>query len=394
MRFVLYNHVGSGNHGCEALVRTISHMLGESLVLLLSDSFEEEQKYAVTELIQVKDSILGYKKVGLDFGYAYWQLKVNKNYFFMDILKYKSEIKKLKFTDVLVSIGGDIFCYDDYLKYILIHKYAMKYVKHSILLGCSIEPELLKDKSLVNDLNTFEIISARERITYDALKNAHIKNVLYCPDTAFCLPVEKTELPNNFKVFNTVGINISPLVLNKAADSKLILDNFRVVVAYILKNTEFSVAFIPHVVWRDNDDRVPLKILYEEFKESNRVCMVEDQNAQRLKWIISKCSYFIGARTHATIAAYSTGVPTLVLGYSVKSRGIARDLFGTEENYVLSYQKVKSSNTLLEKFCWIIQHDIEIRSILKTKIPEYQQMIEMFGRKIKKKYEENKEIDS
>ena len=191
-----------------------------------------------------------------------------------------------------------------------------------------------------------------------------------------------------------MGINISPLVLNKAEDSKLILDNFRVVVDYILKNTEFSVAFIPHVVWRDNDDRVPLKILYEEFKESNRVCMVEDQNAQRLKWIISKCSYFIGARTHATIAAYSTGVPTLVLGYSVKSRGIARDLFGTEENYVLSYQKVKSSNILLEKFCWIIQHDMEIRNILKTKIPEYQQMIERFGRKIKEKYEENKEIDS
>lgn len=121
MRFVLYNHVGSGNHGCEALVRTISHMLGEALVLLLSDSFEEEQKYEITELLQVKDSILGYKKIGLDFGYAYWQLKVKKNYFFMDILKYKSEIKKLKFTDVLVSIGGDIFCYDDYPKYILLH---------------------------------------------------------------------------------------------------------------------------------------------------------------------------------------------------------------------------------------------------------------------------------
>ena len=42
----------------------------------------------------------------------------------------------------------------------------------------------------------------------------------------------------------------------------------------------------------------------------------------------------------------------------------------------------------------IIQHDMEIRNILKTKIPEYQQMIERFGRKIKEKYEENKEIDS
>ena len=42
MRFVLYNHVGSANHGCEALVRTISSMLGNEKIILLSDAPEEE----------------------------------------------------------------------------------------------------------------------------------------------------------------------------------------------------------------------------------------------------------------------------------------------------------------------------------------------------------------
>ncbi len=51
-------------------------------------------------------------------------------------------------------------------------------------------------------------------------------------------------------------------------------------------------------------------------------------------------------RTHATIAAYSTGVPTLVVGYSVKARGIARDLFGTEDGYVLPVQQLKESDEL------------------------------------------------
>ena len=45
MRFVLYNHVGSANHGCEALVRTISEMLGENQTVVLSDAPQEEIKY-------------------------------------------------------------------------------------------------------------------------------------------------------------------------------------------------------------------------------------------------------------------------------------------------------------------------------------------------------------
>ena len=41
----------------------------------------------------------------------------------------------------------------------------------------------------------------------------------------------------------------------------------------------------------------------------------------------------IFARTHASIAAYSSMIPTIVLGYSIKSIGIADDL--GMESYVL-----------------------------------------------------------
>jgi polysaccharide pyruvyl transferase WcaK-like protein len=52
--------------------------------------------------------------------------------------------------------------------------------------------------------------------------------------------------------------------------------------------------------------------------------------ARQVKWVISKCRYFIGARTHATVAAFSTGVPTISIAYSKKARGINRDIFGHE----------------------------------------------------------------
>ena len=38
------------------------------------------------------------------------------------------------------------------------------------------------------------------------------------------------------------------------------------------------------------------------------------------------------------------------MGYSVKARGIAKDLLGTDENYVVPVQSLKSEDDLLEKY--------------------------------------------
>lgn len=387
MRFVLYNHIGSANHGCEALVRTISLLLGRERTILLSEHLEEENQYGINKLINVYPAITG-KQSAFDLCFAYIMLKVKKNYFHMDVSAYKDGLKKvLKKDDVLVSIGGDIFCYENYPKYNLLHQFALTCVNNSILLGCSIEPEVLNDKNLVRDLKSFKLITARESITYNALKNIGLANVEYCPDTAFVLEKMETEVPKEFKVKNTVGINLSPLILKKADNKELLFNNFQNLIKYILEKSDSSIALIPHVVWKENDDRIPLKMLYDEFADSGRICLIENQNACQLKWIISNCSYFIGARTHAAIAAYSSMVPTLVLGYSVKSQGIARDLFGDEDNYVLSYKKIKSGEDLLNKFIWITENKqtivkrlYEKNAKIKNRIDEFQVALkERFG---------------
>ena len=90
-----------------------------------------------------------------------------------------------------------------------------------------------------------------------------------------------------------------------------------------------------------------------------------------MKYIISKCDLFIGARTHSTIAAYSTRIPTLVLGYSVKSRGIAKDIFGTYENYVLPVSDLDSDQYLVDGFKWLYNNQEDIRNRLDKRIPEY-----------------------
>ena len=161
------------------------------------------------------------------------------------------------------------------------------------------------------------------------------------------------------------------MIQQKESVSGITLENYRNLIKNILEKTEDDIVLIPHVVWESNDDRRPLTELYNQFKKSGRVHLVKDQNCLQLKDIISKCKIFIGARTHATIAAYSTCVPTLVVGYSVKAKGIAKDLFGSYEHYVVPVQKLKHENDLWNSYQWIAERDYLIREHLKGIMPQY-----------------------
>ena len=99
--------------------------------------------------------------------------------------------------------------------------------------------------------------------------------------------------------------------------------------------------------------------------------MIEDYNAEELKGYISRCRFMVVARTHASIAAYSTQVPTLVVGYSVKARGIAKDIFGTEENYVLPVQSLQKEDDLTKGFKWLMDHEDEIKAHYTKMMSEY-----------------------
>ena len=63
---------------------------------------------------------------------------------------------------------------------------------------------------------------------------------------------------------------------------------------------------------------------------------------------ISKCRFFLGARTHAMISAYSVCVPSIALGYSIKSKGISKDL-KMPDYTLIDYRNLKKQNELLSK---------------------------------------------
>jgi polysaccharide pyruvyl transferase WcaK-like protein len=94
-------------------------------------------------------------------------------------------------------------------------------------------------------------------------------------------------------------------------------------------------------------------------------------NAAQLKYLISKLQFFIGARTHATIAAFSMGIPTISIAYSVKAKGINKDLFG-DTRFVLETPKVDKSS-LIKALELLEQEEQAVHSLLSERIPLWRQ---------------------
>lgn len=372
MKTIMYAHGGSENHGCEAIVRTTVEILKDkdSFSTLLSYNRQEDIKYGLEEIVEIIQEIQPINKKSTSFIKAYLMQKITGNYHLMDVLMHKEAISQLPQKDVAFFIGGDNYCYSDVKNYKFINQIMRKKAKKLVLWGTSVEPELLKDPAIREDIRSFDYIVARESISYEALKSVNPNTSLY-PDPAFYLSSEKIDLPANFQSKNTVGINLSPLILEKEKEEGCIFRNYEKLVEYIIENTGYQIALIPHVIWKSNDDRKPLQKIYEKYKRTGRVVMVDDHNCMQQKYIISQCKFFVGARTHSTIAAYSTCVPTLVVGYSVKARGIARDLFGNERNYLISAQKMKQPEELKEAFIWIEKNEKKIIECLKNKNEDY-----------------------
>ncbi len=361
---VLYGHGSSDNHGCEALVRTTTDFLydnGAESVTLVSGNPERDHFY----ISDYKGKILKYGEAFSGFSVGHIAAKMQKMLFGSMNGYNKKELKALfnVKNSICFSIGGDNYCYGDYDRYIDMHSLLTANGKNkTVFWGCSVTPERIEEPLVLNDLKQFSLITARESFTYNAMKKAGLTNVMLCPDPAFMLTPEEVELPDKFEK-DVVGINVSPLTVDSEKNNAS-RQNVHRLIRHILDDTDMNICFIPHVTSAFNDDFDVLPEFYERYKDTGRICLVSEDrslNCRQLKYIISKCRYLVTARTHASIAAYSTGVPTLVIGYSVKSKGIATDIFGTYENYVCPVQNIKTENDLANCFDFVMANEESIK---------------------------------
>lgn len=374
-RVTLYMHSGSGNHGCEAIVRSLTSLLNAQDETLKPDVMTndraEDLLYVPEDICHfVEENHMDRNVINHTLYYIYRKITKDKESF----LRYRFKHMYKNPPKVGVSIGGDTYCYDYMVEEIMLtnsmlHKLGTK----TILLGCSVEPSLVQRPDVAADMKLYDKILARESITYNALLDAGVskEKLELAPDPAFTLDTEYLPLPDGFKEGKTIGLNLSPLIGMYAEDKDIAIKCYEDLIQHILDTTDNTIALIPHVVWDRSNDRIPLTLLYDKFKDTGRILLIKDHNAPQLKGFIARCRLFIGARTHATIAAYSSCVPTLVIGYSVKARGIARDLFGTEDKYVLPVQELKTGKQLIESYEWLNNNASDITKKLQKAIPEY-----------------------
>lgn len=383
-------HTGSYNRGCEAIIRSTAKILNTTLpeIPVCLATFAKNDDF-ILRIDTVIDNFIEYNTFNRysvqHFKYAFLH-RVMKNDFAAQKVIQKDLWFNIDNNTICLNVGGDTYCYDKpYIAYGL-NEYCRRNRIKNIFWGCSVEKSVI-DKEMIDDLNKYVLILVRESITYENIINVVIdrKRVKLCADPAFVLDIEKIELPPSFEAGNTIGINLSPIVMESGKE-RIALLNYDKLIKYILSNPNMKIALIPHVYSPTNhQDLIPHRVMYEKYKNTNRVIMFEEMyNCMQLKYIISQCQFFVGARTHATIAAYSTCVPTLAVGYSVKARGIARDIFGSEENMVIPVQSLKNENDLINAFKYIQENEKSIRKHLENFMPSYIEKAWQAGEEVKK----------
>ena len=359
MKILLYYHAGSKNHGCEAIVRTICALFSKDEITLYSFQPDTDYEFGLDQLASVK----GCKERKEQYSIPE-RIQIRLHLLQEGAECYREMLKEN--TDWAFSIGGDNYCYlgqPEELAYIN-REFYKRNIK-TALIGCSINPEIMDRAAVQKDLSLYNLIIARETITYEKMKSIGLENCYLYPDPAFMLPIK--EVSDCVPEGDYIGINISPLIMKSGSDKQTVYENYSKLMEYILNNTDSKIMLIPHVTVEWDNDLSALKDLYEKYQNTGRVLKVEEHDCTELKGYFAKCKIVVCARTHVSIAAYSLGIPTLVIGYSVKSKGIATDLFGDDKHYVVPVDELKKEDDLVTAFRWIQDNATRIRQQLLDK---------------------------
>lgn len=385
----------SGNRGCVALAITSMYLLDK----VLSEHGYEYEFYLPNS---------GFKKNEL---HSYLVLEKNIKYYTCDYpydkslkglakrLLFHSKNKRnnaiFKNVDFIFDIGqGDSFA-DIYGRQRFewidqIHKLAIKLKKPYCLLPQTIGP--FKDAIIREEANRSirlsNIVMTRDKQSYDYVTQnvPEQKHVYEYTDVAFFMPYKKREFD---KSFIHVGLNVSALLWNGGytrnnqfglkVDYQTLV---RTIIDYFLSLNNVKLHLISHVVGGErgieNDYEVACE-LYYQYNHPNLFLSELFLGPIEAKNYISGMDFFMGARMHSTIGAFSSGVPVIPMAYSRKFNGLFID---TLDYPHMVDMKADSEDVILQT----IRDSFEQRNMLKEKIAnQMYTTVADYGKKIEKK---------
>lgn len=176
-------------------------------------------------------------------------------------------------------------------------------------------------------------VFTRDHISAEYLTKNFNVNPFESVDVAFALPYFAWEMGKNERI--KIGFNASGLLWNGGYTGNnqfgLKVDYRKYceeILTYLTNSDKYEVHLIGHVLsnnLKSNDNDLHA---INEIKERFPSVIVAPifTNPIEVKSYISKMDVFIGARMHATIGAFSSGVPTIPFAYSRKFKGVFNDL--------------------------------------------------------------------
>lgn len=336
MQIALTGHAGFYNRGCEALVRSTSSMLRKEfgaceITLVSNDAAQDRLNPAAAGLKVVDNLVRRWSRQWFE-----WQVhKLRRQRLSPRDVLPRAVAPCIRNADVVLQIGGDNFTSDYGLhpghSLITVNDIALENSVPLVFWGASIGPfnDPDTERVVLEQLKRAALVTVRESISEAYLAERGISsNVIRVADPAMTLEPSPVDLgdywPESDRVF---ALNVSALSCRYRSDGDVDygLKLAGAVIDEVLRHDEWGVLLVPHVMGTGNDDAEYMAALPESARV--RRCPAH-LDATEIKFVISQCAALMAARTHATIAAFSTGVPTISLAYSRKAIGINTDLFG------------------------------------------------------------------
>lgn len=373
--------VKNGNRGCVALSITMMSLIDEVMNnagmqyrLFLPDSqFGDQKKHEY----KINNRVISFEDCNYPKGLSFKEdIKIQLK----TLIKGENKAKQIfEKADFILDIGqGDSFAdiYGEHRFRIIdrIHMMARKYKKPYCILPQTIGP--FKNKMIANlaheSIANASCCMARDKQSYDyVIKNIpEQQKIAEYIDVAFFMPYEKIEQESGY---SHVGLNISSLLWHggytrenqfglKCDYKKLVKE----IINYFLSLKNTKVHLIPHVVEGERGIENDYEVSYEIWREYNNANLVLAPFALgpiEIKSYIAGMDFFMGSRMHATIGAFSSGVPVVPMAYSRKFNGLFID---TLQYDAMVDMKTMNNNLILSE----ITKNFANRSNLKEMINE------------------------
>jgi polysaccharide pyruvyl transferase WcaK-like protein len=386
MNVFLAGNADRQNRGCEAITITTMELLKKNIpdmeISVLSfdpviDSYYKKKYGVKVERLTVPEPE-GIKKYLNKFKRKLIPWDLYSKY--EALIPYIDSVRK---ADVVLSLGGDNYTDDYGLPYDFwgLAEIAKKAGKKFVIWGASVGP-FKSQRSLEmakKGLEYVDLITARDLQTVRYLKELGCgQKCVRVADSAFLLEPEEVVLPDFDMSKEIIGFNISSLF---SRFTELSAENVLDIAISFLKEkvNKYNIILVPHVIVPNKPDRNDALYMKRIIDEVPGIFMADKSfNSSQLKFIISKCDFFIGARTHSTIAALSSFVPTVTLSYSRKAIGMNEDIFGGRDFLLEATDySVKGLNA---KFNNLLDNKRNIKEILSGKMKDIYNMVQSGAR--------------